>query len=1035
LADGRRIGITGRRSLFQQPIDWIFGYDAFISYAWSDAQRYAEALCRELTEEHGLVCFLDATGFDVGQDLGEATRAALRLSTALILVGTEGASRSDYVLKEVRAFAELGRDIIPIDVGGSLSSAPRDHHVRAYLPEDPLYIREEVARLAFGPSESVATLILRKYGHRRQQEKRIRVFAIAAIVFAVLFVLAAVLGLLADSARKRAESESRRSRAGELSAYSREVRHRFPQRSVLLAVEAVRATRDAGEPVVLSADQAVRDSLLEIGGVGLSGHAASVDFVRFGPRAGQVISGGADGEIKTWNLATDPSTGRTLARMPAGLSAMQVSQDRHWLAAGGQDGRLILRCLTTDGLAGPPIELRGHGKRVECLTFSSDNRWLVSAGFDATARRWDLNAADIGASSVVFVGHRLTIAGTAISPDGHWLVTGGFDEPVRVWDLEGLESNGPVALLKDHHGAVRALTFSPSGDLLATGDARGAVRVYRFPGPTSPVETFTDRAKFIRAIAFCDGGSRLIAASADGVASVWSLDPKSKVPAVELRGHLEDITTFSLSPDGRRVATGSLDRTVRLWDLQVANPSGTSIVLRGHEEAVNAVAFDPCGRWLVSAGFDRTLRAWDLPRREEIVAATPLREHRGDVLGVARSHDGRWLASAGIDNQVMLWDLDVSPFPSRVPFEGPGSYVRCVAFSDDGRWLAAGGHGRITGKNSVRLRSIDTWADRTPQSRFLPNSREVRFLTFSPDGHWLVIGGDDRRLLRWGVTARDDGQIATPLQGHEGIVSAVAMAPAGDLLASGDDEGHIRLWQLSRPDPSADSRELASGSATITALAFAPDGRWLAAADRAGYAWLWRFEHDLPASGAIPLRGHTEGKLIGALAFSPDGRFVITGCDDRAARVWELWSWPPTMKATFAGHDGEVRALAVTADGRTLATFALDKTVRLWDLLASEAGGRERILARDAVDAIVCPLTDGHRLVTASADGTLWLRELDLEALLRRAGPAVGRDLSPSERRQYFPGQPVRPTFRVPAPGMANPPRSGASVTRLSGSL
>ncbi|GAA2725591.1 serine/threonine-protein kinase [Actinocorallia aurantiaca] len=288
-----------------------------------------------------------------------------------------------------------------------------------------------------------------------------------------------------------------------------------------------------------------------------------------------------------------------------------------------------------------------------------------------------------------------------------------------------------------------------------------------------------------------------------------------------LEGHTNVIRAVAFSPDGRHLASGDRDGTVRLWDVERRTLAAPPVL--AHTTVADSVAFSPDGRLLASSG-DHAIRLWDAATLAP--AAEPLHGHTHGVRSVAFSPDGLLLASGGTDGTVRVWDMN-SPAPVSV-FEHPG-WVLSVAFSPDGRLLAGGGSEGV-----IRL-----W-DMTAHAPFgLPvqdHAGSVARVAFSPDGRLLAGCGSDRTVRLWDAASL--APVGGPLGENDGWVLALAFSPDGRLLAAGGEEGAVRLW-----DPVARTpldQVLKADDGSVEALAFSPDGSLLVAGGGDQVLRLWR---------------------------------------------------------------------------------------------------------------------------------------------------------------------------------------------------
>ncbi|MCA8973537.1 MAG: serine/threonine protein kinase [Planctomycetes bacterium] len=459
-----------------------------------------------------------------------------------------------------------------------------------------------------------------------------------------------------------------------------------------------------------------------------------------------------------------------------------------------------------------------------------------------------------------------------------------------------------------------------------------------------------------------------------------------------LRGHASWIVDAAFQPNGKRVATASGDRSVKLWDVSTGELAG----IWQHEVGVEFLRFDRTGDRALTHGSARNgpylAQVWDTVSGRPIAEC---RTHKQIITAAALSPSGRFAATAGDGGFVRLWSVEAEA--EIVHLTGHRGRVAALAFSPDGQLVASASH-----DGRVRLYRVpDGEPPAGGATAALPivefgHSRQVNAIAFAPDGQRLLSGSDDMAARLWrleangpdgaGLTVREEHQFV----GHTEEISSVGFDPSGQLVVTGGQDGVLRVFDAGEKSTSAgvELMRYETGS-RVGGAAFDCSGHRILAWNQKR-ALIWDFAD---TRGVVTLR--QPGK-VPAACFDPSGERLATAGDDENLRLWDARAG---RQLWIVGLGNPIDAIDIDSAGERI--VASTDGGKVWVRRLSDGAALFELTAHHDDVNVVRFVADGHRILTASRDRSaiVWNATDQSEVMrLERPGPIHAADLSPDGR-------------------------------------
>ncbi len=471
------------------------------------------------------------------------------------------------------------------------------------------------------------------------------------------------------------------------------------------------------------------------------------------------------------------------------------------------------------------------------------------------------------------------------------------------------------------------------------------------------------------------------------IVSVVTLSPvqaqEYPVETVVQTGHYAEVTSVTFSPDGRFAATGSSDKTVKLWETATGREIRSFL---GHTHDLRTLAFNPDGSLLASIDRDYHLKIWEVPGSREIHDIF-IPEDR--ILSVVFHPEGNSFIAGTEDHHAIQFSLEDASEIQRFKPDTADIYMqknfgyptaRSVEISPDGRTLLTGSNNYTAFlfdlRTAKQIRKFKS--DRTSCTSCSIN------VHFSPSGEEIVTGNMDSVFI-WSTA---DASVLRKMEGRSSRWGASSFSFDGKYIAS-TLFGDCHVWNASTGE---EVTVLEGHLKNVTDVQFHPSKNMVITASEDRTAKIW----NLPSGKEkISLQGYlndVDEKILNdgymywvafmnEIKLSPDGKYAAIGKMGNLAKLYDFYTGKPVQ--VFKGHEGIVISLDFSPNGKLLATGAADGTARIWDIRTGEMlhSLPERLANIPCFSVDFSP--DGKLLATGSWDGMLRIWEVETGKLIQ----------------------------------------------------
>ena len=453
--------------------------------------------------------------------------------------------------------------------------------------------------------------------------------------------------------------------------------------------------------------------------------------------------------------------------------------------------------------------------------------------------------------------------------------------------------------------------------------------------------------------------------------SLFLFSQSVKLETVVQKGHNAAVKAVAISPDGKYVATGSRDKSAKVWDISSGRELRSFL---GHQLTVNAVEFSPDGKLLATSSADNTAKVWEVLTGKELFSTPADKKYMTDV---AFSPDGEYMVCAGYGDSAQVWKISSNSLLKKIPVnadQGSG-YGTSIAFSPDGKWLAFGEDNKTA--NVYNAKTFELAYTFKPEQGWCGGCGTI--VCFSPDSKMLAKLGHDSNVETYDLK---QGKLVKTYGDQLDEIAGVAFSVDGKTIMGAGDK---QVFQWDVQTGLLKLKFIASEKDDINEAIYSTDGKLILTANNDNTATAWQAADGAKVQVYTGILNTTEKggidydpnnyresfiskyiRLKNSILLSPDGKGILKGKSGTKAKLWDISGGEPYMQ--YLGHQKAVLCFDYSNDGKSLVTGDVSGKAILWDVKTSKKlmefnGHRDPLF-----DVKFSP--DGETLLSSSWDAT-----------------------------------------------------------------